>query len=387
MGEGVSLSLPRNGFSDLFSRENRFSGGINLPESHGSSGSLETDLAGVFPSRSKGEDRPTVGESSIRGGLTSCCIPSQKGVSLSTYETLKASTKVTEAGSEWISDVGFSNSAVRGECITGIWYRRSASASRTGAWPKSGEPDHGVSVLMGLITTGSGFIYPDPVESDNGNRPEGSHGTVKMPTSPHGTVKDDKVSTALCGFAHGPALPALIMGNFAGRFMGFQLNEVAEVVGTSRKAGCHKPILPTPMNGYFDLILGSDPSATVLTGFELPKSWTLELFNHSDPTMSPAMMTRSLVQISAGSALAPHIRFQIFIGGRVSHGNARAPVNDKARFTEFGRLRRMGRDAAGVQVLQRRSLGRLGSRLAIERSDGNGRRGLSLCTPERVSRR
>ena len=236
--------------------------------------------------------------------------------------------------------------------------------------PKSGEPDHGVSVLLRLITTGSGFISPDLVESENGDRPEGSHGTVKMPTSPHGTVKDDKVPTALCGFARGSPLPAMIVGNFAGRFMGFQLNEVAAVVGTTRTTGSHKPMLSTPMNEYFELILGSDPSATVLTGLELPKSWTLEFVKNSVSTLMPAMTTRSLVQISAGSTLAFQIRLEIFIGGRVFHGSARAPVTDTARTTEFSRLCRMGRDAAGLQILQRRSLGRSVSRLAIERSDG-----------------
>ena len=83
-----------------------------------------------------------------------------------------------------------------------------------------------------------------------------------------------------------------------------------------------------------------------------------------------AMTTRALVQISAGQTLAFQIRLEIFIGGRVFHGSARAPVTDTARTTEFSRLCRMGRDAAGLQILQRRSLGPSVSRLAIERSDG-----------------
>ena len=48
-----------------------------------------------------------------------------------------------------------------------------------------------------LITTGSEFISPDPVESGNGDRPTGSHGTVKDEMGPHGTVKVDKVPTSV----------------------------------------------------------------------------------------------------------------------------------------------------------------------------------------------
>ena len=106
-----------------------------------------------------------------------------------------------------------------------------------------------------------------------------------MSTSPHGTVKDgkgptltigsryvrkeDDMQTTLNGFACGSAFLALIVGNFAGRFMGFQLYDVASVVVTTRRAGGHILMLPVPMNGDFGLILGSDPSDAVLTGFVL----------------------------------------------------------------------------------------------------------------------
>ena len=63
-------------------------------------------------------------------------------------------------------------------------------------------------------------------------------------------------------FACGSASPAPIVGNFGGRF--FHLKGVASVVGTTRRAGGHKPMLLAPMKGYFGLLSGSYPGeATV----------------------------------------------------------------------------------------------------------------------------
>ena len=90
----------------------------------------------------------------------------------------------------------------------------------------------------------------------------------------------------------------------------------------------------------------------------------------ADLAPTPMTTTGSLVLLSAGSDLALQISLKVFIGVRVYHENARAPVTVTARMTEFNRRRRMDRDAAGVLILQTRRLSLSGSRLAIERSDG-----------------
>ena len=86
-------------------------------------------------------------------------------------------------------------------------------------------------------------------------------------------------------FACGSASPDPIVSNFGGRF--FHLNGVTSVIGTTRRAGGHKPMLLASMKGYFGLISGSDPGEAVLTGFELPKSWVLEFVMHSVSTPTP----------------------------------------------------------------------------------------------------
>ena len=83
----IYVSLPRD---HVCLCERNFSGSNDVFDSFLNSDLLETDLAGVFPCRSKGEDRSAMGGSSLCGGLTLRCIPSHKGVSLSMYAELKA---------------------------------------------------------------------------------------------------------------------------------------------------------------------------------------------------------------------------------------------------------------------------------------------------------
>ena len=122
MGAGVSLSLLRKGLPDdsdgfpsvpvsipsgsnpnasfnPLTRKNGSSGSNDDFDSFLSSDLLEADMAGVCPSRSKGEDRPSMIGSSLRGGLSLLCIPSKKKVFLSMYEV----------GDPEVADLQFSN--------------------------------------------------------------------------------------------------------------------------------------------------------------------------------------------------------------------------------------------------------------------------------------
>ena len=118
------INLPEShGFSVSFSVS---SGGSNLPEVRMSNDDFDSflssdllELAGEFPCRSKDEDRPAVVGSSKRGGLTLCCIPFQKGVSLSTYEEFNTGFFETGAG-KWdsysLSKIGCDEDGVIPSC-------------------------------------------------------------------------------------------------------------------------------------------------------------------------------------------------------------------------------------------------------------------------------